>query len=513
MTLTAPLPEATRPAAVPTPAGPVPGTRAAIPDALDFIPTTHPETPPKDNRNPAARTLRGITGVALIGGVILAAIGFAGSYRALERLGEAKGFGAFAYVFPIGLDAGIVVLLALDLLLIRRRTPWPVLRLLAHTFTVGTVWFNASSGRQPISQDLVGAGMHGVIPLMFIAAVEAGRRLVIRHTALEDGRETSGVPVKRWLLAFPSTFLLWRRKELWDVATYSEAVAREQALKVYRVLLERQFGSVRKAPSDLRLPLTMAPYGLTIDESLALPRQQEEREQLLKETEEEAQAAAAERDAERKTQAEIAALKRQGAVATARLEVATATGQAETRARVELESAERTAAVEAEAIESVTVAEAEERRAAAELAAAETRERAAGINRAAAETEQAAAETAARAAEAEAREEAAKASAERSRQAAAEAAARAAETEKAAAEARLRAAGIERRAVEAEDELKLSPRARVARKVARMALAEVGGDVEHLPLLGLAEMFSVSTSTASDYRTEAAKLIADGYRG
>lgn len=513
MTMTAPLPEATAPAAVPTPAGPVPGTRAAIPDALDSIPSTPPETPPKDNRNPSARALGGITGVALIGGIILAAIGFAGSYRALERLGQAKGFGAFAYVFPIGLDAGIVVLLALDLLLIRRRTPWPVLRLLAHTFTVGTIWFNASSGSKPISQDLVGAGMHGVIPLMFIAAVEAGRRLVIRVTALEDGRETGGVPAKRWLLAFPSTFLLWRRKELWDVATYSEAVAREQALKVYRVLLERQFGSVRRAPSDLRLPLTMAPYGLTIDEALALPRQQEEREQLLKEAEAEAQAAAQAREADRAAQAEIAALKRQGAVDSTRLEVATATGQAETRARAELEAAERTAAVEAEAVESATVAEAEARRAAADLTAAETRKRAAETERDAAETERRALETRARAAETEAREEAAKASAAASRKNAADAEAHAAEMTRAAAETRKRAAEIERRAVEAEDELKLSPRARVARKVARIALAQAAGDVEQLPIADLADMFGVSVSTASDYRTEAAKLIADGYRG
>ncbi|MER7309946.1 DUF2637 domain-containing protein [Streptomyces griseoluteus] len=513
MTMTAPLPEATSPAAVPTPAGSVPGTRAAIPDAHQSIPTTHPETPPDTKRNASERTLSGVTGVALFGGIILAAIGFAGSYRALEHLGQDKGFGKFAYVFPIGLDAGIVVLLALDLLLIRRRTPWPVLRLLAHTFTVGTIWFNASSSGKPITQDLVGAGMHGVIPLMFIAAVEAGRRLVIRVTALEDGRETTGVPLKRWLLAFPSTFLLWRRKELWDVATYSEAVAREQSLKVYRVLLERDYGSARKAPSDMRLPLTMAPYGLTVDEALALPRQHEEREQLLKEAKAEARAAAEVRAAERAAQAEIAALKRQGAVDSTRLEVAAATGQAETRARAELEAAERTAAVETEAIESATAAEAEARRAAAELTAAEARERAAEIARAAAETERDASETAARAAEAKAREASALALAERRAEEAAAAKARAAETERAAAEARLHAAEIERRAVEAEDELKLSPRARVARKVARMALAQAAGDVEQLPLQNLADMFGVSTSTASDYRTEAAKLLADGYRG
>ncbi|MFF0164020.1 DUF2637 domain-containing protein [Streptomyces sp. NPDC005263] len=507
---------ATPPTAAPAPT--VPTTRPAVPAAHDRVPAAPaavPETPPAASAAPrrdrSETTIRGVTILALVGGAILAGIGFAGSYKALQGLGQAKGFGDFAYVFPIGLDAGIIVLLALDLLLIRRRTPWPVLRLLAHTFTVGTVVFNAASGGKPIGEDLVGAGMHAVIPLMFIASVEAGRRLVIRITALEDGRQTDGVPLHRWLLAPGPTFALWRRMKLWDVPTYAEAVAREQALKVYRVMLERRYGSVRKAPSDVRLPLTMAPYGLTIAEALELPRVEAEREKALEDAQKAAEATAAEREADRAAQAQIAALKRQGAVQAAQVEVAAATGQVETRARAELVAAERAATAETEAIESATIAEAKAREAAAELAAAEARKRAAGIDHDAAETERAAAETRARAAEAEAREEAARTATVRAREARAEAEARAAGMELDAAETRRRAAEIERAAVEAEDVARLSPKERMHRKVARMILT-AGGTADALPIHDVAEAFGVSVSTASEYRTAAAALLADGYR-
>jgi len=55
--------------------------------------------------------------VIAVGAVAISAIGFAGSYSAVRSLAESYGFRAFAKVLPIGVDAGIAVLLALDLLL------------------------------------------------------------------------------------------------------------------------------------------------------------------------------------------------------------------------------------------------------------------------------------------------------------------------------------------------------------------------------------------------------------
>ncbi|PJN05317.1 hypothetical protein CG723_45495, partial [Streptomyces sp. CB01635] len=74
------------------------------------------------------RTHRILIGVVVAGAVVIAGIGFAGSYAAVRSLALQKGFGNFSYVFPIGIDAGICVLLALDLLLTWIRIPFPLLR-------------------------------------------------------------------------------------------------------------------------------------------------------------------------------------------------------------------------------------------------------------------------------------------------------------------------------------------------------------------------------------------------
>ncbi|WP_432034471.1 DUF2637 domain-containing protein [Streptomyces antibioticus] len=453
-----------------------------------------------------------MTILAAIGAGILAVVGFAGSYSALQALGEARHWGWFSYAFPIGLDAGIVALYALDLHLARRGTPWPVLRFLAHTFTLATVWFNASAGDKPISADLVGAGMHAVTPVMFVAVVEAARRQAAHAVDLEEGRERPGVPVHRWFLAPGKTFAMWRRMRLWDVPSYREAVARERALTVYRVMLEREHGSPRKAPADARLPLQMAQYGLTVDEALALPQEAEEREQRRREAEADRKAAEEQRAEERKAATERARLRAAGSVAATQHEVAGETGQAQARAAAALSATERAARAEEEAEQTAAEAEARARAAAADRKAAADRETAAEAEERAAGIEAAAAEARARQAAAEADEEARKADAARARKATAEADQAAAEAAERAAGTRLRVAGIELRAVEAEDAAKLTPKERAVRRVARLILTEADGDAERLPLETVSEALGVSSSTASERRREAAELLATGYR-
>jgi hypothetical protein len=478
--------------------------------------------------------------VAVAGGLVVAGIGFAGSYSALRQLAASKGFGGFAPWFPIGVDAGIIVALAADLYLLRRGVSWPWLRPVAHGLTLATVWFNANAGELSPLADPVAAAMHAVMPCLFVVAVEAARFLVIRTADLEAGRESGGVPLLRWLLSPARTWAMWRRMKLWAVS-YTEAVAREQALRVYRVLLERKYGKARKAPSDERLPLLMARYGLTVEEALALPQAAEEQERRRREAEADRRVAEEIRAKEREAERRRAALRADGSVKTTAAEV-----EAETAA------AERLAVLEAEALDSAVTAEARARQAAAERAEAENRKAAAAAALEAAEVERqaaekrAAADQAARAAEveeraletataaearlraaevneraaeveqraAEARRGAVKAEEEKAA-AEARAEARRAEAERArlaAAEARARALEVERRAVEAEDELRLTPKERAVRRVARMVLAEAGGDVERLPLDRIAETFGVAESTASQYRAQAAELLAGGYR-
>src|SRR5262245_45313548 len=91
------------------------------------------------------RTHRILVGVVVAGAVVIAAIGFTGSYAAVRDLALRKGFGWFAGVFPIGVDAGIVVLLALDLLLTWIRMPFPLLRQTAWLLTAATIAFNGAA--------------------------------------------------------------------------------------------------------------------------------------------------------------------------------------------------------------------------------------------------------------------------------------------------------------------------------------------------------------------------------
>ncbi|MEW2001125.1 DUF2637 domain-containing protein, partial [Streptomyces coelicoflavus] len=115
------------------------------------------------------RAHRVLIGMVVFGAVVIAGIGFAGSYAAVRELALKKGFGNFSYVFPIGIDAGICVLLALDLLLTWIRIPFPLLRQTAWLLTAATIAFNGAAAWP----DPLGVGMHGVIPILFVVSVEA----------------------------------------------------------------------------------------------------------------------------------------------------------------------------------------------------------------------------------------------------------------------------------------------------------------------------------------------------
>jgi hypothetical protein len=73
--------------------------------------------------------------------VALAVLGGVGSY-ATVRQAAAPYFGDLAWIVPIGLDVGIVILLAWDLLMEYLDMAWPVLRWVAWGYIGGTVTVN-----------------------------------------------------------------------------------------------------------------------------------------------------------------------------------------------------------------------------------------------------------------------------------------------------------------------------------------------------------------------------------
>lgn len=211
------------------------------------------------------RTHRILIGVVVAGAVVIAGIGFAGSYAAVRELAEQKGFGSFSVVFPIGIDAGICVLLALDLLLTWIRIPFPLLRQTAWLLTAATIAFNGAAAWP----DPLGVGMHAVIPVLFVVAVEAARHAVGRIADITADKHMEGVRLTRWLLSPAPTFKLWRRMKLWEIRSYEQVIKLEQDRLIYQARLQARFGRSwrRKAPVESLMPLRLARFGVPLAET------------------------------------------------------------------------------------------------------------------------------------------------------------------------------------------------------------------------------------------------------
>ncbi|MFS0691728.1 DUF2637 domain-containing protein [Streptomyces nitrosporeus] len=215
---------------------------------------------PQPTRAPRAHAL--LVAVITGGGLIIALIGFIGSYAAVQDLAEAKGFGDFARLYPIGVDAGIVVLLALDLLLSWIRIPFPLLRQTAWLLTAATIAFNAAAAWP----DPLGTAMHAVIPVLFVVTVEAARHAVGRIADITADRHMEGVRLTRWILSPVPTFRMWRRMKLWELRSYDQVIKLEQDRLIYEAGLEVRYGPAwrRTAPIEALMPLRLAKYGVPV---------------------------------------------------------------------------------------------------------------------------------------------------------------------------------------------------------------------------------------------------------
>ncbi len=99
----------------------------------------------------------------------------------------------------------------LDLALVWLRMPKPLLRLIAHPLTLATILFNINAGEKPPTEDPLAAAVHGVLPVLFVAVIEAARHLIIHTNRLSLTAESDKVPLHRWLLAPWSAWRLYRR--------------------------------------------------------------------------------------------------------------------------------------------------------------------------------------------------------------------------------------------------------------------------------------------------------------
>ncbi|MGW1008204.1 DUF2637 domain-containing protein [Streptomyces sp. NPDC002520] len=502
------------PVKVPAPVDPAPpsGTRVAASgtqppaSATPADASTTPLEPSGDTQPEVSRKVKIWLGIAsIVGACVIGAIGFYLSFGNLSDAGSTRfGFSVEdAPYFAIGVDAAIVTCLALDLFMATIRTSWPLLRLIAHGMTLASVYFNAAANGA-IAEHLDKALSHGLMPVLFVIGVEAGRRILVHQAALPADHDV--IPGHRWVLAFRPTWRIFKTMKIWDIA-YSEAMARQReraifnAWNEYKAELKKANLTEGSEEALARLPKKLEPFGLTVDEALALPdrmaREELRRTQLAEqrarelelEKERAAHAAEKERLAHRK---EMAAL-------TADLTATEGVAGAQARGAV----AEAEARADAQARAATSLGDAIESK-----EAAEAKQRAAEANARAVEAAKRAAEADADKMAALAKTETEKAKALEAVHRAAEAQAGAAAAEKRAAEAREATAQITRRAVEAEDFANFTPRQRRVRIVARMILAARPEDVD---LAAIEQAIGVSMSTASTTKAEAVALIQAGY--
>ncbi|WP_262376176.1 DUF2637 domain-containing protein [Streptomyces sp. sk2.1] len=296
------------------------------------------------------RTQKILIGLVATGAVAIAGIGFAGSYHAVTALAVDKGFGSFAKFFTLGVDIGIGIFLALDLLLTWLRMPYPLLRQGAWLLTAATISFNAAAAWP----DPLGVSMHAVIPVLFVISVEAARHATGRIADITADKHLEGPNISRWFLNPASTFILWRRQRLWGIRAWDNVLKLERERRIYIAQLRKEHGRRawrRKASAAQMLVLSLAKDGMSIQDAIDLPKREAEK---LAEAEAKRTAEAnakAEAEAEAKHQTE---LRNTEAEAKRRTEIAHAEA-AEAEARLEVEAKQR---AEAEAAR-VLVAETE----------------------------------------------------------------------------------------------------------------------------------------------------------
>jgi hypothetical protein len=171
---------------------------------------------------PLTGTETKVTGAVAAGVGALGLIGFLNSFAAVREAAE-ESFGALAWTVPTGIDVGIAVFSALDIVLARldMRLPW--LRLVPWSLTAATVYLNVAH-----ADDIFGIVAHAVGPALWVIAVEVGAHVARVRAGLASGRRMDRIRASRWLLAPVPTLGLWRRMVLWEIRSYPAALARER---------------------------------------------------------------------------------------------------------------------------------------------------------------------------------------------------------------------------------------------------------------------------------------------
>ncbi|MEW2082102.1 DUF2637 domain-containing protein [Streptomyces sp. NPDC005283] len=173
---------------------------------------------------------------AALAAAAVGVLGLASSFDAVSAAAVRWGFGT-PWMLPIGIDVAIPVFTAANLLLIRMNMPLAWVRFVPWALTLITCGLNVAAGH------LMWAKVaHGTMPLLWVVFSEIAAHIYAVRIGAATGSRIEKIRRSRWLLAFPSTFALWRRMTLWEITSYSEALEREKERQLARAELREAYG-------------------------------------------------------------------------------------------------------------------------------------------------------------------------------------------------------------------------------------------------------------------------------
>ena len=267
----------------------------------------------------AADWVLAVLGIVVAVGV--SGIGLASSYNALEEkagLPESEGGWAWRYpwMLPVGLDLSILAFSLVNLILIRVDRPARWVKWVPRAGAAITIYLNWIAAGNLGSR--VG---HAVLAGLWVVFSEiAAHVYAAQIDAIHQRPRMESARVSRWFLAPITTAKVVRMMLLWEIASYEEALGLFKQKQVYRQLLTERYGKRwrKEAPTKALMPLTLARFGLTIEEGLDVPEEAATADALREHEAGVRARSLALRLAEEEATAALSAVERQVAINTAR---------------------------------------------------------------------------------------------------------------------------------------------------------------------------------------------------
>lgn len=209
-----------------------------------------------------AAAMLACAGMALVG-----AYGLVISYLTVRTMAEDRSL-PLPWLLPLGLEGGLIAVLAMDLVLTWIRRPIAWLRQVARALAAATIIINGAAG---IEHGPVAVALHVLAPAILVAGVEALRTHLLRLVADADEMRRQPIPRMRWILAPLSTVAMWRRMVLWQETSYAAALDADLDRRESVHLLRRAHGPRwrRAIPADMAYRLAA---GVRVAEAVAWVR-------------------------------------------------------------------------------------------------------------------------------------------------------------------------------------------------------------------------------------------------